>query len=76
MFKGLRSNLKIYECNMRRKCNFSVLHCDTSLFERSVINMGIRLYNKMPNKIKWKGFWNFKQILKLFLLNHTFLFIK
>jgi len=39
----------MYEYTMRRKCNFSVLHCNTSLFERSVMNMGIMLYNKMPN---------------------------
>ena len=66
----------MYKYSIRIKYNFNVLHCNTSLFKRSVINMGIRLHNKMPNKIKWKGFWDFKQRLKLFLLNHTFLFIK
>jgi hypothetical protein len=46
----------MYEYNTRRKYNFNVLHCNTSLFERSVINMGIRLYNKMPNKLSGKVF--------------------
>jgi len=41
------------EYNMRRKCNLDVLSCYTLLFKRSVINMGIWLYNKMPTKM-WK----------------------
>jgi len=58
---------------MSRKCDFRVLGCNKSLFKKSVINMGIRLYNKMPTKIKQlESFWDFKQRLKLFLLDCPF----
>jgi len=32
----------MYEHNTRRKCDLHVLSCNTSLFKRLVINMGIR----------------------------------
>jgi len=42
-------------------------------FKRSVINVGIRMYNKMPTKIKQlESFRDFKQRLKLFLLDHFY----
>jgi len=45
----------------------------TSLFKRSVMNMGIRLYNEMPIRIKQlDSFRDFKRKLKLFLLDHPF----
>jgi len=49
----LGRNSDVYECNTRRKCDFHVPSCNTrtSLFKRSVMNMGIRLYNKMPTRI-------------------------
>ena len=66
----------MYEYNIRRKCDFHVINCNTSLFKRSVINMGIRLCNKMPTKIKqlFESFRDFKQGLKLFLLDCLFFF--
>jgi len=48
----LRRNSDIYKCNTRGKCDFHVPSCNTSLFKRSVMNMGIRLYNKMPTRIQ------------------------
>ena len=45
-------NSDIHNYNTRRKLNFHVQHCNTALFKRSVINMGISLYNKVPNQIK------------------------
>jgi len=41
------------EYNMRRKCDLHVLSCNSSLFKKSVINMGIWLYNIMPTEM-WK----------------------
>jgi len=43
----LRRNSDIHEYNTRRKCDFHVPSCNTSLFKMSVMNMGIRLFNKM-----------------------------
>jgi len=68
----LRRNSGIYECNTRR-CDFHVPSCNTSLFKTSVMNTGIRLYNKMPTRIKQLDrFRDFKRKLKLFLLDHPF----
>jgi len=54
----------MYKYNMRRKCDFHVLSCNTLLFKKSVIKMGITLYNKMPSKIKQlESFRDFKQRL-------------
>jgi len=47
----LRRNLNIYVYNTRRKCDYHVPSCSTSLFKMSVINMGIRFYNKMLTRI-------------------------
>jgi len=45
----------------------------TALFNRSVMNMGIRLYNKLPSRIKQlDSFSDFKSKLKLFLLDYPF----
>ena len=69
----LRRNSDIYEYNTRRKQDFHVPTCNTSLFNRSVINMGIRLYNKMPTRIKQlDSLRDFKRKLKLFLLDRPF----
>ena len=62
----------MYEHNTRRKCDFHVPGCSASLFKKSAINMGKRLY-KMPARIKKLGsFMDFKQKLKLLLLVHPF----
>jgi hypothetical protein len=62
----------MYEYNARRKCDFHVPGCSASLF-KSVINMGIRLYNKMPYRIKQlESFRDFKQKLMFLLLDHPF----
>ena len=48
--------------------------CNTALFKRSVINMGIRLYNKMPPRIQQlDNLEDFKQKLKLFILDMLFI---
>ena len=63
----------MYEYNTRRKCDFNVLSCNTPLFKRSVINMGIKLYNTMPTNIKQlESFRDFEERLKLFLQDHPF----
>jgi len=69
----LRRYSDIYEYNIRRKCDLHVPSYNTSLFKMSVMNMGIRLYNKMLTRIKQlDSFRDFKRKLKLFLLDHPF----
>jgi hypothetical protein len=50
----MAKNLDIHNHNMQRKLNLHVQHCNTVLFKKSVINMGIGLYNKVPDQIKIK----------------------
>jgi hypothetical protein len=69
----LRRNEDIYEYKTRRKGDFLVPSCNTSLFKSSVMNMGIRLYNKMPTRVKQlDSFRDLKRKLMLFLLDHPF----
>jgi len=43
------------------------------IFKKSVINLGTKLYNKIPNYIKnFKNLKPFKKQLKAFLLQQTF----
>jgi hypothetical protein len=59
--------------NIRRKPNLHVQYCNTVLFKKSVMNMGISFYNKVPDQIKQKDNLNsFKKGLRSFLLKHSF----
>jgi hypothetical protein len=70
---GTAKNLDSHNYNTQRKLDFHVQHCNTVLFKRSVINMGISLYNKVPNQIKLrKNFNSFRKELKSFLLKYSF----
>jgi hypothetical protein len=48
----MAKNLGICNHNIRIKLNLHVQHCNTVLFKKSVINMGISLYNMVPDQIK------------------------
>jgi hypothetical protein len=70
---GMAKNLDIHNYNTWRKLDFHVQHCNTVLFKRSVINMGISLYKKVPNQIKLrKNFNSIRKELKSFLLKYSF----
>jgi hypothetical protein len=69
----LIQNINIHNYNTRLNKDYQVNFCRTTLFKRSVVNMGIELYSKVPNQIKdMEGFLTFKKELKSFLLNHSF----
>ena len=58
---------------MRSKLNFHVEFCNTVLYQESVVNMGIKLYNKVPESIKkLDNFKLFEKELKSLLLSHFF----
>jgi len=48
--------------------------CNTVLFQKIVVNMGINLYNRVPEGIKNLDNFKFfkKKELKSFLLSHSF----
>jgi hypothetical protein len=58
---------------MARKDDFHVPNRNTLTFKKSVINVGIKLYNRQPLKLrKSVGFNDFKHKLKKMLLDHPF----
>jgi hypothetical protein len=68
----MAKNSDIHNYNTRRKLNLHVQYCKTVL-KKSVMNMGISLYNKVPDQIKQKDNFNsFKKGLRSFLLKHSF----
>jgi hypothetical protein len=66
-------NSDFNEYDTRKKDDFHVSFCNTSFFKKSVKNMGVKLFNRMPGEItQIEGFKAFRHTLKLFLLNHSF----
>ena len=61
------------QCNTRKKHDLHTQHCNTVLYQRSVINMGIKLFNKLPIQIKQlDNFKSFKREVKTFLVHNSF----
>jgi hypothetical protein len=68
--------MNINSYGTRKNKDYHIKFCRTTLFKKSVINMGIELYSKVPNKIKnTVDFLAFKKALKSFLLKHSFYMI-
>jgi hypothetical protein len=52
-YKGnLKQNFEIHEHNMKSKCDLHTKFCSTTLFQKSLLNMGVKLYRHLPSKIK------------------------
>jgi len=68
--------MKYNEVHDHCTCQKSDLHiqfCRTTLFKNSRANVGVKLYNKLPNTIKrLEKIEEFKRRLKYFLLQHIF----
>jgi hypothetical protein len=70
-FVELNSNVHTY--NIRRKRDINIQSYKTELYKRSVVNMGSKLYNKIPDYIKeTESYKTFRKKLKSFLLRHAF----
>jgi len=69
----LKQNFEIHGHNTRNKFDLHTYYCSTVLYQRSVTNMGIKLFDKLPIQIKqldnYKGF---KREVKTFLLHDSF----
>jgi hypothetical protein len=46
------SNSNFHGYDTRRKDDFYIFQYNTSLYKKSVVNMGIRLHNNLPSEIK------------------------
>jgi hypothetical protein len=71
--RNLNNNCHIHNYNTRSKCDIHVQSCNTTQYPKSVINMGIRLFNNLPDKIKMVDNNKiFKTEVKLILLHNSF----
>jgi hypothetical protein len=59
--------------NHNQKLNLHIQFCRTNVFKNGVMNMGIRLYNKIPNKIREvRKMRQFKRVFRSYLVKHMF----
>jgi hypothetical protein len=64
----LKWNLTGHDHETRHRLDFQTQFCRTDIFKKSVSNMGIKLYNKLPNYLKnLENTTFFKKQLKTFL---------
>jgi len=49
---SLAQNVHNHNYNKQKNLDFHTQFCNTVLFRESMVNMGIRLYNKVPVHIK------------------------
>jgi len=64
--ESLKQNLVIHEHNMTSKYDLHTQFCNTTLFQKSVLNAGDKLYKYLPSKIKkLYNFNHFRKEVKL-----------
>ena len=64
---------QLHDHNTWTNMDLHIKVCNTSLYKKSAINMGIRSYNKVPINIKMlEEYKPYKRELKLFLTDHVF----
>jgi len=72
-YHNLKYRFEIHEHNTRSKNDLYQQYCNTSNYQKSVLNMGTKLFNKLPSQIKHLDNYNkFKKELKNFLLVNSF----
>lgn len=68
-----QKNEQIHEHNTRGKQQLHIKPCKINLQKKSVINMGIRLYNKLPKNIQREERYNsYKRKMREFLIDNAF----
>jgi hypothetical protein len=69
----IKHNYDFHEYNTRSKYDLHTYSCNTSSLQKSVINMGVKLYKYLPLRIKkMDGLKQFRKEIKSILLNETF----
>jgi len=67
----------IHECNTRNKYNVHTQLCNTTLFQKSVLNVGVKFYKYLPSKFKkLDNFNRFRREVKSASLNNSFYMIE
>ena len=70
--KSLEQNTQAHQHNTRRKVDIHVKMKNTETYKKSVINMGTKIYNKLPGILKEIDDMVYRKKLKTFLLIHSF----
>jgi len=69
----IKYNREIHDYCTHQKSDRHTQFCRTTLLKYNSANMGIKLYNKLPNTImRLDKMQEFKRKLKYFLMQHTF----
>ena len=69
----MKQNIEIHGHNTRKKYDLHTQHCSTVLYQKSVTNTGIKLFNKLPIQIKQLDDYKvFKRVVKKLLLHNSF----
>jgi hypothetical protein len=69
----VKKNSEIHDHNTRKKHDLHTRHCNTVLYQKSVISLSIKLFNKLPMQIKQlDNYKSFKKELKTFLVHNLF----
>jgi hypothetical protein len=48
----MKQNREVHDHNTRKRYDLHTHHCNTALYQKSVINMGVKMFNKLPVQIK------------------------
>jgi hypothetical protein len=71
--RNLKQNSETHDHNTRNKSELHTHYCSTVLYPKSMTNMGIKLFNKLPLRIKqMDNYKSFKREVKTFLLKKSF----
>jgi hypothetical protein len=69
----MKKNVIFHEHNTRSKYDLDTQFCNTTLFQKSVFNMGVKLYKYLPSKFKKLDNLNrFRKEVKSALLANSF----
>jgi hypothetical protein len=72
-FGELEQNIVVHNHNTCQKLNLHVQFRRTNVSKNGVMNMGIRWYNKIPNKIREvREMRQFKRVFRSDLVQHVF----
>jgi hypothetical protein len=75
--ESLELNSNVHNYNTWRKMDIHIQSYKTDIYKMSVINMGTKVYNRLPGYIiEIDSYRAFKKELKLFLLLHTFYWVE
>jgi hypothetical protein len=68
-FEKLKQNTEIHSHSTHQKLNLHVQFCRKNVFKSSVVNIGIKLFNNLPNQIrKLEKIQHFRRKLRYILL--------